>query len=168
MEKHYQPFLQATRSLTQAEFDQKLHGLEKPSRETYEKAKAVLNAQQAARLLQVTIWAHGPLAFSEPDVSRELNLTIEQKGALKTIGDEYMNERASLAKPLQRRPGVRLTKEEQARQAEESTKVAALQDDLRAGKQSECLDVLTDEQKARFEKLKGPKFELNPRSARAP
>lgn len=168
LENHFRPFEEATRKLTQGEADQKLADLEEPRQKALERAKAVLTAEQAARLFQITIWARGPFAFTEPEVARKLDLTVSQKGALKTIGDEYKNEAAALGKHLRRAPAARLTKEEQVQRAEQIAQLAKPRDELRAAKEAECQAVLTDPQKARFIELRGARFDLDKDPSRAP
>jgi hypothetical protein len=130
-----------------------------------DRAKAVLTAEQTARFTQIEIWLKGPLAFTDADVVRELDLTDQQKEVLKTVCDEYTSAVDALQKQL--RPargvvrtndgGVRLTKEDPAKGIAE---IGKQREEVRAAKEAECLAVRTDDQKAKFEKLRGPKFEL--------
>jgi Spy/CpxP family protein refolding chaperone len=160
VEKFRRPLYEASLNLPFEEQQKKLAELRKPEEEMVKKAKAILTAEQAARFRQIEIWVKGPLAFADPDLARELDLTDVQKGTLKTIGDEFENEVNDLMKRLRRDFRVRPTKEEQAKRREEFVETNKRSEELRAAKEAECLAVLTDDQKARFEKLRGTKFEL--------
>src|SRR5262249_13650216 len=167
IEKHERPLEESLGKLTEEERRQKFAAVEKRQKEATEKATEALTAEQARRYRQMEIWTMGPLAFSYLDLTRDLDLTEAQRGALKTIGDELENERNARAKRLQRDFRVRLTKEEQAKRREELAENTKKDEELRAAKLAECLSVLTDDQKARFEILRGPQFELLPERPRA-
>ena len=109
-----------------------------------------------------------PWAFTHADVVRELGMTDQQKGALKSIGDECSNELSVLNERLRPVGRVPPTEEALAQRAEVFAKVAKEREEVCAAKEAECLAVLTEAQKTRFEKLKGPKFEMRrePRPAR--
>jgi hypothetical protein len=123
---------------------------EKKTAELNKKAMGLLNAEQATRMKQVEIWVNGvALALSDnADVTKELNLTDDQKGAVKTISDEAGKKRQELFS------GFRGASEEDRR------KIMEQSDTLTKETESECMAVLTDDQKAKFDKLRGPKFEM--------
>jgi Spy/CpxP family protein refolding chaperone len=113
-------------------------------------AVALLTEEQGARFKQVRIWAEGTRALtSDEEVAKQLSLTDDQKGALKTIGDESGKKQGEISQ------GMRGANEETRKKI--TDELAA----LRTSTESECLAVLTDDQKAKFEKLRGPKFELD-------
>jgi hypothetical protein len=126
-----------------------------------EKARGVLTIEQAARFKQIEIWINLPWAFTNADVVRGLDMTEQQNGALKAIGNECSNELRVLNERLKAGSKGRPMEEFLAKRAELFAKVAKERDELLAAKEAECLAVLTDDQKARFEKLRGPKFELD-------
>ena len=128
--------------------------MRKKGEEATEKLTAELTADQNSRLKQVQVWAQGSHALIEnADVAKGLNLTADQKEALKTINDEADKKTGELRG--QGGPGQNVSDEERAKRREQSAAIAA---DTNA----ECMAVLTDEQKAQFDKIKGAKFQLDP------
>ncbi len=123
---------------------------QKKTEELNKKAMGLLKAEQASRMKQIEIWVNGVvLALTEnADVTKELSLTDDQKGAVKTISEEADKKRQELFS------GVRGASEEDRR------KIFEQMGTLTKETESECMAVLTDDQKAKFDKLRGPKFEL--------
>ena len=123
---------------------------QKKTEELNKKALALLNEKQASRMKQVEIWANGvAVALTEnKDVVKELNLTDDQKGAVKTISEEADKKRGELF------AGFRGASQE------DQAKIIAQIGELAKETESECLAVLTDDQKSKFDKLRGEKFEL--------
>jgi Spy/CpxP family protein refolding chaperone len=123
---------------------------------TLNDTKATLTDEQASRLRQMEIWDAGPLAFADSDVMKSLKLTEQQVGVLTTIRNEYMKkiDDATRADPTQGRIGGGISEEDAAR-------AKARRDEIRFASETECLDVLTDGQKAEFKSMKGSKFELD-------
>ena len=157
------PAPQRQAGITKEERQKKIAAFQSRREEMIQKAKALLTADQANRMRQIELWCKGPTAFVEADVARELDLTGEQKGALKTFADEYSNKvtesRQSFVQLLQKLP----TKAEldQYYSDEEVAQRKAQYNALRETNETKCLTVLTDEQKARFVKMRGPRFELD-------
>jgi len=148
------------KQLTPEEQQKRYAEFQKVQMEGAEKAAAVLTPEQTGRYRQILIWMAGPSAFSKPDVAKELDLTDGQKGALKTIGDEY---EAALVKNAQ--PDISILKRINTQDGRDKAREDMLSRDkerveMMATKVAECLAVLTDDQKARFEKLRGEKFEI--------
>jgi Spy/CpxP family protein refolding chaperone len=161
MERFGRPVNESDKKLSRLELRQKKTAeLEELQQEAIEKAKIFLTAEQRGRFWQIDIWLNGPAAFNDPDLRRDLNLTDEQRGTLKTIADEYLNGVTAIYKSLRSDVRVRPTKEELATRAEKVAEMDKQRYELRTAKDSECLAVLTDDQKARFLKLRGDKFEL--------
>jgi hypothetical protein len=125
---------------------------QKKTEELNKKALALLNEKQASRIKQLEIWTNGvAVALTDnKDVVKELNLTDDQKGAMKTISEESDKKRGELF------AGIRGASEE------DRGKIFAQIGELNKETESECLAVLTDDQKAKFDKLRGEKFELPP------
>src|SRR5262249_53915927 len=105
------------------------------------------------RLKQLQIWQQGTFALTgNEDVAKELSLTDDQKAALKTISDESGKKigeaRSGLGRDASR---------------EDRTKVNEQITAMRTEAETECLAVLTDDQKAKFTAMKGtkPDFNLN-------
>ena len=102
----------------------------------------VLSADQQKRLLGITIQVRGASTLSMGDVAKALGLSDEQKKKVTTINKE------SRAKSREIRGGNR---------EESGEKLTALRKET--GEQ--LLAVLSADQKEKFEKLKGEKFELD-------
>ncbi len=118
--------------------------------ESNQKALALLTAEQTPRLKQIEIWANGlGHALTEnADVAKALSLTDDQKGAVKTIAEESGKKLGEAGS------GFR------GADADQRTKIAAQMDEMRKEAETEMMAVLTDDQKARLETLRGPKFDL--------
>jgi Spy/CpxP family protein refolding chaperone len=126
----------------------------KRSEETNKKITDLLTADQNARLKQLQIWQQGTFALTgNEDVSKELGLTDDQKAALKTISDESGKKIGEARSGLGR-----------GASQEERTKVNEQVAAMRTEAETECLAVLTDDQKTKFTAMKGtkPDFDLNP------
>jgi Spy/CpxP family protein refolding chaperone len=124
--------------------------MRKRGEETAKKLADVLTAEQNARLKQIQLWQQGTRALtSNEDVAKELSLTDDQKGALKTITEE------SGKKSQELRQGRRSASDEERKKIDEQ--LAA----MRTETDAECMAVLTDDQKSRFTAMKGPKPEFD-------
>jgi Spy/CpxP family protein refolding chaperone len=107
-------------------------------------ANEVLNADQKKRLQEISIQVRGSSALSTDDVAKALGLSEEQSKKLRAISED---SRAAMRKLFEGdREGVR-------------EKFTALRKE--AGEK--MLAVLTADQKEKFEKMKGKKFELERR-----
>lgn len=126
--------------------------MRKRNEETTKKAVAELNDDQNMRLKQIQLWVN-PATTSlsqNQDVEKELSLTDEQKSAVKTISEESGKKNQEIFGKMR---GA--NPDEQAKLREEATQ-------LRKDTDAEALAVLTPDQVAKFDKLKGPKFEIDP------
>jgi Spy/CpxP family protein refolding chaperone len=124
---------------------------------TIEKAKTLLAAEQTVRFRQIELWSDGPQAFTRSDVALELDLTDEQKNALKTFADEFASK---MAESNSERVKFSQTRPTQSEREEKHVKWKARHVELRAKSEANCFGALTDEQKAKFEKMRGASFEL--------
>jgi Spy/CpxP family protein refolding chaperone len=123
----------------------------KKSDEAGKKASELLTAEQNTRLKQIELWVQGTSALVQnAELAKQLNLTDDQKGAIKTINDES----AKKIGELRQSAGRGASDEDRAKVREQTTA-------LRTESDAECMAVLTDDQKAQFEKMKGPKFQLD-------
>ena len=113
------------------------------------KVEEILLPQQMDRLRQINLQVQGTRALNEPEVAEALGITEEQKTQLATIRDE-------LRKQAEERRAAR-----QANQGNQGQDNQADRDARRKAAQDRIMAVLTDEQKAKFEELKGEKFELD-------
>lgn len=120
---------------------------QKEAEERNKKAEAVLTADQAARLKQISLQVRGNTALAEETVAKELKLSEDQVSSVKTILEESGKRMRELFQP----GGDR---EEMRKQMTE----------IREATNEELLAVLSDEQKAKLAEMKGPKinFEINP------
>jgi Spy/CpxP family protein refolding chaperone len=124
---------------------------QKKSDEAGQKALALLTPEQTARFKQVQVWVQGTAALTQNDeVVKQLSLTDDQKGAIKTITEES----AKKGRDLYQGFGRNASDEDRKKAGEQMAT-------LRSETEAECMAVLTDDQKAKFEKLKGPKFQLD-------
>ena len=123
---------------------------QKKSEEAGQKALALLTLEQTGRFKQVQLWVQGTAALTQnEELGKQLSLTDDQKGAVKTITEESDKKRRELFAGF----GRGASAEERQKAGEQ---IAA----LRSETEAECMAVLTDDQKAKLEKLKGPKFQL--------
>jgi Spy/CpxP family protein refolding chaperone len=139
------------RNLPQEERDKLIAEFRKKAEEAAVKATAELTPDQLMRFKQIEIWVQGPRALAEnAEVVKTVGVTDEQKAAIKTITDESDKKRQELFSQL----GRNASDEDRKKAGDQSA-------ELRKTTEAECLAVLTDGQKSQFEKLKGPKFELD-------
>jgi len=126
--------------------------MQKKNDEAGKKATAVLTDTQTARFKQIQLWVQGTMALVQnEELGKKLAITDDQKEALKTITDESAKKGQELGRGLF---GQGISEEDR-------TKVREQLSALRTETEAECMAVLTDDQKAQFEKLRGPKFELD-------
>jgi Spy/CpxP family protein refolding chaperone len=112
----------------------------------------VLNPEQVTRFKQVELWVQGSRALAtNAELAKELNLTDDQKGAIKTIVDESDKKIGQL----------RQSAFGQGVSDEDRTKAREQMATMRNETDAECMAVLTDDQQAKLTKMKGPKFQLD-------
>ena len=141
-------------NLSDEERQKRDEDFQKKAQESAKKILALLDVDQHSRLNQIQLWiggASGLAGNEEPakETAKALNLTDDQKEALKMITEESGKKSQELF------AGFRGADEEQR------GKMMAQMTEIRKETEAEAMAVLTDEQKAQFEKLKGPKFELD-------
>ena len=115
------------------------------------KVEEILLPQQMDRLRQINLQVQGTRALNEPEVAEALGITEEQKTQLAAIRDELRKKFEE-----QRTAG----QGNQGTQADREARRARIQEMMKES-QDRVMAVLTDEQKAKFEELKGEKFELD-------
>lgn len=141
---------QGFQDLSEEERNKRLDDMRKRAEESNKKYLALLTPDQNARLKQIQLWVGGISGLvANEEASKELKITDDQKEALKTIAEESGNKTRELFQGLR---GA--SQEEQAKAREKMTAA-------RKEMETECEAVLTDEQKAKFAKMKGEKFELD-------
>jgi Spy/CpxP family protein refolding chaperone len=126
--------------------------MQKKNDEAGKKATEVLTDTQKGRFKQIQLWVQGTGALVQnEELGKKLAITDDQKEALKTITEESGKKQQELGR-ASFGPGV---------SDEDRAKVREQMAALRTETEAECLAVLTDDQKAQFEKIRGPKFELD-------
>jgi len=107
----------------------------------------VLLPHQIERLKQIAVQVRGLAALDDKEVQDALGITEEQKGKMKPVRDEMMEKfRGSMG-----RGG-----DESERKARRDKMEAA-----RKEVEGKILEILTPEQKEKFEKMKGAKLDIN-------
>ncbi len=134
-----------------AERDAYFAELQKKNEAALKKIDAeILNPEQVTRFKQVILWVQGSRALVDnADLAKQLTLTDDQKGAVKTIIDESDKKRRELFQGL-----GQASPEDRAKAFEQMT---TMNNEMEA----ECMAVLTDTQKSQLDKMKGPKFQLD-------
>jgi hypothetical protein len=115
------------------------------------KALDVLLPPQRDRLEQISIQVRGLAALQDEEVAKKLGISEEQKSKMTTIRDE---SRKKMEELFGRREGAERPSREEFQKRMEEAQAA------RKTVESDTLNVLTDDQKAQFEKMKGEKFEM--------
>jgi Spy/CpxP family protein refolding chaperone len=124
--------------------------MRKKGEETSKKLTDLLTAEQNARMKQIQLWMQGTRALTDnADVAKELSLSDDQKAAVKTVLEE------SGKKSQELRAGMRNASEEERKKIGEQLTA------IRAETETESLAQLTPDQKAKFDTMKGPKFEMD-------
>jgi hypothetical protein len=125
--------------------------MRKRGEENNKKVVAVLTADQNARLKQIQLQLQGIRALSEnEEVIKELSISDEQKAAVKTIVEESGKKMQELRAGL----GRGASEEDQKKVREQSASI-------RTETETEGLAQLTADQKAKFDTMKGEKFEMD-------
>lgn len=119
--------------------------------EIEKKALDVLLPPQRDRLEQISIQVRGISALQDEEVAKKLGISEEQKSKMTTIRDESRKKMEGL---FARGEGAERPSREEFQKRMEEAQAA------RKTTESDTLNVLTDDQKAQFEKMKGEKFEM--------
>jgi Spy/CpxP family protein refolding chaperone len=114
--------------------------------ETKKEIEEILLPHQIERLKQITLQLRGVAALEEKETQEAIGVTSEQLDKMKSIREAAMEKGRTLMEGL--RDG---TDQERRAKFQEFGKQI----------QEEVMGVLTSEQKEKFEKMKGPKFELD-------
>jgi len=111
------------------------------------KLAAVLKKDQLKRLREINIQVSGGRVLARDEIAKALDLSKEQKAKIKGVFESAQKRRGKLFQDLQ---SGNLDRSE----------IREKFSDLRKEINTEALAVLTKKQKAKFEKMKGEKFEL--------
>jgi Spy/CpxP family protein refolding chaperone len=118
----------------------------KSQENTKKKLAEILLPKQLERLQQLQIQAEGAQALSNPDVVKALDITSDQQSKMQTIRQEYMTKMRESMGANQNQ-----TREERTAAREKSNKELS----------AKLMEVLTPDQTAKLEKMKGPKSDID-------
>lgn len=138
-------------NMSEEERNKLFEEMRKQGEERNKKVEAVLNDDQNKRAKEILLQVRGNSALADPEVAKGLALTEDQVASVKTIGEESGKQMRELFQP-----GGGGDREEARKKMEE----------LRKNTDEEYLNVLTDEQKAKFAAMKGAKFDIDPAALR--
>jgi Spy/CpxP family protein refolding chaperone len=113
-----------------------------------EKIGSILDAKQKDRLKEIVLQQTGAFALIDKDVAEALKLTDDQVNKIKELADGFQKEMREAA--------------QSARNGGDASGARETFTKIRKEGQEKLLAVLTDEQKAKFEKMKGAKIDLPP------
>ena len=142
------PFFGGIRGLSQADIQKKL---DEHAKGTRAKIAKILDQQQMKRLNELNIQLAGVAALAFDDVATKLELTDEQKNQLKSVADESRRRLTALFP----------ANEEQLRDAQKRQERQQQQTEIANERKSKALAILTEEQKVKFEKMQGEKFDVS-------
>jgi hypothetical protein len=131
--------------------DEMQRRLERRASDLRNKIQKVLTPQQTARLSEINLQIVGIVALSYDDVAKALGLSAEQRQQLKSVSDESHQKLDRLVAT------VRISQLNTQQRADLRKK----QEAIAVERKEKSLALLTDEQKSKFEKLKGEKFDTS-------
>lgn len=111
-----------------------------------ERLKKLLTPDQLARLDQLDVQAWGAIVVLRPDIAQAVGLSQEQKDKIRQVRKPYPQA------PRYQPPRLRTTPPAELKKALDEWQ------SKKAEKEAEMLNVLDDEQKAKFAKFKGKEF----------
>jgi Spy/CpxP family protein refolding chaperone len=130
------------------DFRAAMEKMEKLNQDASAKLAEVLEPDQQKRLLGISIQVNGAAALNEPAVAKELEITDEQKTKLGEVRESNMEAT---------REAMRDLRDQDLSQDEMRDKMREIQQEG----DKKVLAVLTSEQQAKFEQLKGEKVEID-------
>ncbi len=132
-----------SREQREARFAEMRKKMEAMAEENKKAIEEVLLPHQIERLKQIALQLRGTQALNDKDVQEALGLTGDQKEKIKQVGEEMAKKRGEL---FGGGGGQGMREKFEA---------------LRKETDQKLMEVLTAEQKEKFEKLKGSKFEVD-------
>jgi Spy/CpxP family protein refolding chaperone len=134
-----------------------------------EKAKLaeILLPHQMKRLTEIYIQVAGVNALQDEDIAKELGITDAQTGAIASIRDANREAMRGLFGPPGGGPGGPGGEGDREAMMARFREAQAKMEEARKAGDAKILAVLTAEQKAKFEEMKGAKFELPEEALRA-
>jgi Spy/CpxP family protein refolding chaperone len=131
--------------LSREEMQSKMQELRK---DQDEKIGGILDAKQKVRLKEIGLQQAGPFALANKEVAEALKLTDDQVNKIKELTDGFQKEMREAFQSAQNGGDASAARETFTKIRKEGSE--------------KLLAVLTDEQKASFEKMKGAKIDLPP------
>jgi Spy/CpxP family protein refolding chaperone len=126
----------------------------KASKEAKAKILAMLTPSQTERLKQIQLQAAIPAALARPEIIKALDISEEQLARIIAMRDQMDQEMAAKFRDLSNG-----SPEERRQKMIESMKAS---DQVQAEATKRILDVLTSEQRTKFQKLHGRRIETTP------
>ncbi len=130
-----------------AELPNLLKMMNEKGKELQKKVDKVLDPKQTARMRELSLQKRDVAALGDEEIIAALKLSDDQKQKLAAVQDEAATKQQEIVQELLNGGGDR---------SQIRPKMEALRKELGA----KALAVLTDQQRAEFEKLKGAKFEF--------
>ena len=146
------PFARGIIGLSNDDIQKKV---EQHAKENRDRVAKILTPKQNARLNEINIQMAGVAALSFEDVAGKLDLTAEQQAKLKYLADEA---RAKQTKLNDTYNSPTAAGQKSSRGREDYKKQLS---QITAERKNESLALLTDEQRAKFQKLQGEKFDTS-------
>jgi Spy/CpxP family protein refolding chaperone len=140
-------FFQSLQGLSPEESQKKIA---ERAKETRKKLADILMAPQVSRLDEISIQFAGPGALSRDDVQEKLALTDDQKEKLKQLAADIQQKMADLRATFNGPPADDTERQDRQKKRDEIT----------AGQKDKAMAILTEDQKVKFEKLQGKKFDI--------
>ena len=131
--------------------DEMQRRLEKRASDLRNRIQKILTPKQMQRLSEINLQVAGLVALNYEDVSKELGLSAEQKQQLKNLSGESHRKLNDLVATIR---GNQLDNQQRADLRKKQAEIVA-------ERKEKSLALLTDEQKGKFEKLKGEKFDTS-------
>ena len=119
--------------------------------DTSKKINEVLDAGQQKRLVGILIQVNGAAAVADPAVAKELNITEDQKKKLQEVRQGVRSELEKL-------------RDDSVSREDRMKKIQDIQDDAH----KKVMAVLTSDQQAQLESLKGEKVDIDMSQLRGP
>ena len=126
-----------------------MEGLEKIQKDVDVKSEAILTKEQWSRLDEIRIHLLGPKAAMDPKIQEEIGIKASQKLEIKKLNDSLNQANMAIFMRMNEN-GI----DREALQAE------LKQNDVILGQ--ELAKILTDEQNAKIENMKGKPFKVDP------
>jgi hypothetical protein len=132
------------RDLSPEERREKMQEMQKAATEAAEKfMKEHFKPEQTKRMKEITLQQGGLMAFNNEEVQKQLKLTDEQKDKIRTLAEDFNNDRRELFQGG-------------GEPQENMRKMQALSKEYLA----KAVQVLNDDQKAQWKEMTGKPFEL--------